>query len=185
MPGRFRRTGIKVPPTKSEVQAHELARRVLETGALRIGSEFVYPDDDWEPTWLVLTKTQGTIVSPGRGVEKYEMTDYVAGLARRWGAVALAHLHSSWLVVGPELAQRAADQHGSTEGIDERQEVLLLATYTVGNARHYIAHIERHENAPPTLAPFELLFDTAAVEDDTHVTGAMVDPLMQALERVG
>ena len=185
MPGKFRRIGIRVPPTESEMEAHEFARDVLLTGATRVGAEFTDPDDDWRPIWFVLTKTQGTIITPGADVEKYETTHYVGDLARRWGAVAIGHLHSSWLVLGPELAQRAHDQHGSTEGIAERIEVLLLATYTAGNARHYTARIERHDDTPPTLAPLELMFDTADAEDGTHVSGAMVDPLMSALERVG
>lgn len=183
MPGKSRRIGIRVPPTKSEVEAHELVFDVLLTGARRVEAGFTDPKDDWDPIWFVLTKMQGTIVTPGPDVEKYDMVRYVGELARRWGARAVGHLHSSWLVVGAE-AQRAHDQHGSTEGL-LRQEVLLLASYTAGNARHYTARIERHPAAPPTLAAFELMFDTADAEDGMVVTGAMVDPLMSALERVG
>lgn len=185
MPGKYRRIGIKVPPTKSEREAHETVRHVLERGALAAEGNFTKPKDDWDPVWLVLTSTQGTMLFPGPDVEKYDMVEAVGALARRWSAMAIGHLHSSWMVVGPELARRAFDQHGSTEGIEERFEVLLLATYTAGNARHYTARIQRSDDAPPTLDPFELMFDTATVKDGMNVTGAMVDPLMEALERVG
>ena len=184
MPGKFRRQGIKVPPTQSEVDAHKLVRELLELGARRVGAEFTKPDDDWRPQWLLLTKTQGTILTPGPDVEKYEMTDHVAALARRWGAIAVGHLHSSWLVTGA-ATQQAIDQHGSTEGIAERIEVLLVATYTAGNARHYTARIHRHPPAPPTLGRLLLMFDTATADDDVNLTGAMVDPLIASLERVG
>ena len=183
MPGKFRRIGIQVPPTESESDAHDVVRDVLQSGAERVGAKFTEPDDDWDPIWMIVTKTQGTLLMPGSDVDKYEMTDAVATLARRWGAIGLGHLHSSWIVTDPESVAIATERNGSTVGLP-RDEVLLLATYTAGNARHYTASITRHEDGPPTLGPFELMFD-ATENEIVKLAGAMVDPLMKALERVG
>jgi hypothetical protein len=179
---KFPQLGIRVPQTKDDAQAHDLALNVLQTGAERAAVEFTDPDDDWAPIWLVLTANRATVISPGPRVEKYEAVDYVARLARRWGATALGHLHSSWIVTDPEAVAIATQRHGDTEGLP-RQEVVLLATYTAGHARQYTAQINRHQEAPPTLEPFELIVDTATSE--IHVQGAMVTPLLNALARVG
>lgn len=179
---KFHHDGINVPPTASEAEAHSLARRVLQTGAERVALDFRRPDDDWDPMWLVLTDEKGTLVTPGHNVEKYQMVAYVAKLAQRWGAVAIGHLHSSWMVTDPAAVQLATDRDGVTEGLP-RDEVLLIATYTAGNARQCIAAIERHDDAPPTLAPFAVMVDTSS--DELSVSGAMVDPLIRALAKVG
>lgn len=183
MPGKFKRIGIRVPATATEVEAHGLVCRILQTGAERVAVGFDKPDDDWAPIWVILTKTQGTIISIEPGVEKYEAVDHVAKLARRWGAIAIGHLHSSWMVSKPAAALAAVAQGGSTEGL-ERDEIILVGTYTMGNAKQYTARIERYDDAPPTLAPFEVMVDTTA-GDGWGVEGAMVTPLLAALQRVG
>jgi hypothetical protein len=191
MPGEFRRIGIKVPPTSTELEAHDVAYRVLSRGAVNAGTRFRDPDDDWRPMWLILTREHGTVVTPGGGVDKYAMVDYVAALTRRWGAIAAGHLHSSWAVRMPE-ERRAADElvevvrsrGGSTEGL-ERDEILLLATYSATMARQYHAPIRRRDHAPPVLDPFELMINTDDREHDARVSGAMADPILGALARVG
>lgn len=188
MPGP-RRIGIQVPPTASEREAHEVARDVLEGGARKVGAEFREPDDDWRPMWIVLTRTQGTLVT-GSG-DKHQMTHYVAQLARRFGAHGVGHLHSSWMIEPEDVGgdQDAFDtlielvrmRDGSTEGLP-RREVVMVATYTAGEARQAFAPIHRSEGAPPTLGPFG---ETYTTTDHGTVEGAMVDPIVAALKRVG
>ena len=168
----------------------DAAYEVLTTGARRTERGFREPDDDWFPMWLVLTQRQGALITGN--AEKRDMAEYVGRWARRVGAVCIAHLHSSWLVhsedVGLErmrqLHQQMLDRDGSTEGIAERREIVLLAVYSAGTARQYHAAIHRHSDAPPTLGAFELIDDTAT-SGDARVEGAMVDPLVEALVRVG
>ena len=187
MPGNYKRIGIKVPETETEHDAHDHLRDALEHGALSVLERFDEPDDDWAPMWMILTRTQGTILTPGPGVEKYEMTDSVAALARRFGAIAVGHLHSSWIVLSEDAGRDAMDEYvarggGSTEGM-ARRECLLVATYTVSRAVNAVAYIHRHEGAPPTLDPFEVIIDTA--QSEMNLEGAMVDPLIDSLQRIG
>lgn len=191
MPGDFHRIGIRIPPTATEREALEVAYDLLATGARRVGETFTEPDDDWRPLWVLLTDTQATIVTPGDDVDKHAATDYVGRLARRWGAVAVGHLHSSWMVTFEDVdAERMAEiqrymreRHGSTEGLPERREVLLIAAYSATTARQWHAAIHRDDTQPPTLGTFDLMLDTT--HDDVDLSGAMVDPLRDALRKVG
>jgi hypothetical protein len=188
MPGKYRRIGITVPETTTEHDAHNVIGDTLRTGVLGILDTFEDPDDDWDPVWMVLTRTQGTILAPGPGVEKYEMTAAVAALARRWSAIAVGHLHSSWIVFAEDAGQQAMKDYidgggGSTEGL-ARRECLLLASYTASRAINRVAYIHRHEQAPPTLGPFEVIIDTSRANGE-NLAGAMVEPFLEALQRVG
>jgi len=188
MPGEYRRIGIKVPPSKDAAEAMDVAYDVLASGARRVGEAFTRPADDWRPQWLVLTRTQGTLVMGD--AEKHAMAEAVGRLARKFGAIAVGHLHSAWIVDaetagGQEEFERlyrvVQQQGGSTEGLP-RKEIVLLAVYCAAEARQYHATIERHEDAPPTLGPFELAVSTA---DGLGATGAMVDPIVAALKTTG
>lgn len=182
----FKRRGIRVPPTTSEADAIEVAYRVLSVGARDNLREFTEPDDDWMPIWFVVTQRQGTVISGN--APKHEMAEYVGRWARHVGAVAIGHLHSSWLVnaedIGEERMRELQQRGGLTEGIAERQEILLLGLYSATTARQHHAGITRHENAPPTLSAFDLVYDSANPKH-TDLVGAMVDPLREALVRLG
>jgi hypothetical protein len=189
MPGDFRRIGIKVPATSSGTEAMDVAYERLAAGARGVGADFTKPDDDWMPIWAVLTKTQGTLITGN--VHKHEMTEHVARLARRFGAIAIGHLHSSWLI-DAEVAGGQAEyerlerivrrQGGSTEGLP-RREILMIETFSAGEVRHYHAPIHRTDAAPPTLGPFEFVLTTATAGMDAR--GPMIDPLVRALTKVG
>lgn len=189
MPGDFKRIGVKVPPTASAREAMAVAFDVLSTGARQAGASFREPDDDWRPMWLILTKSQGTLVS-GDG-DKYAMVDYVAQLARRFGAVAVGHLHSSWMIdaetAGSQealdlLIQIARDRDGSTEGLP-RREIVMIALHSAAVTHQYHARIDRSDDAPPTLGAFELVADSS--EDGMRFEGAMIDPIVDALKTTG
>jgi hypothetical protein len=188
-----RREGIRVPRTESEAEAIGVAYELLTSGARRVQGRFTRPDDDWAPIFLTLTKKQGTILTPDRLAreDKRPTVEAVARWARRVGAVCVGHLHSSWFVLGEGLPAermeairlRMEANRGSTEGIPERTEGLLLALHTAGGSAVHWGEIERRESAPPTLAPFRLLADTA--ENGEGFEGAMVDPLREAVWRRG
>jgi len=183
--------GIKIPPTKNEAEAMDLAYDILHRGALSVGEGFEDPDDDWMPMWLVLTKDQGHFMTPA-GVDKYMMVEAVGHWAREHGAICVAHLDSTWMVKqtedmtkerADEIFAQMQEQHGSTEGIPERTEQVMLAVYTASAYRFYQAPIIRHEGGPPTLEPFELVFSSDSTDSDLH--GAMVEPIRQAIWRRG
>ena len=71
-----RRRGITVPPTQTETEALAVAYDVLVDGARATGAAFTEPDDDWAPMWLVLTQSQGTLLTGN--ADKYTLTDQVA-----------------------------------------------------------------------------------------------------------
>ena len=131
---------------------------------------------------------QGTLVTGD--AHKHDMTEMVGRLARKFGAIAVGHLHSSWCI-DVEIAGSMEEldrlekimrrQGGSTEGLP-RREVVLLAVYCAAEARQYHAQITRHASAPPTLGPFELVGTTA---DGWTNEGAMVDPIRDALRTTG
>ena len=190
MPGEFKRRGIKVKPTATEAEAMEQAFGVLVTGARRTGAEFTDPDDDWVPIWLILTKLHGTLVSGN--AHKHDMAEYVGRLARKFGAVALGHLHSSWMIVQEDMDRERFDEihrymrnGGSLEDVAEAREIVLVALYSAAATRQYHAAISRDGVHPPTLGGFDLVAETGGDGDDWRIEGAMVDPLVAALKRVG
>jgi hypothetical protein len=186
----FSRHGVKVPHTESEAQAVRAARSVLIRGAQAIGESFTDPGDDWAPVWLVLTPTQGTMITADGETAnhpraKEKATRYVGDFARRVGAVAVGSLMSTWQVAldadearAREVERQVRAQDGSTEGIPERFEALLLVTYTASTVEAQTALIERHEAAPPTLREFKRM-------PEGSWSGRMASPLQQALRRVG
>jgi len=196
---RLRREGIKVPPTEGEAGAVLAAYKLLTEGALRVQQRFTKPDDDWWPIWLTLTRTQGTILTPERFApqDKQPTVAAVARWARRVGAVCVGHLHSSWTVIADQhggripvermqaIHRQMVAQHGSTVGIPERMEVVMVALHTASGSAMHVADIERHAGAPPTLAPFRLLVDEHREGDDSGMEGVMIDPLREAVWRRG
>ncbi len=59
----------------------------------------------------------------------------------------------------------------------------MVAVYSASESRQYSAPIVRDGEHPPTLGEFELVGSTA--HDMSRIEGAMVDPLIAALKRVG
>ena len=189
----IKRIGVRVPPTASELEAQAAVSETLLNGARKVEAKLTEPDDDWQPIWLVLTPAQGTVLTPEtlrNDAEKDRMVRTVAEFARRVGATAIGHLHSSWHVpptkVSPERLdeiQAHMERFGTTEGVPEREEGLLIAVYTATTYRTVIVPIVRHENAPPTLGELELMFSSS--DEDAKLEGRMVDPLRAALRRYG
>lgn len=194
MSGKFTRRGIRVPASRSEREAAQVVRDVLEQGCRKVAAELTEPDDDWDPIYLVVTPAgQGTVFA-GFG-DKYAVTDAVAAFARRVGAVAIGHLASTWQVhadtVGEAgkaradaLQRRVQQQGGSTEGIPGRFEAVMIGVYTASGFVVEHARIERHDDAPPTLGGFDVVLDSRERES-VEVIGRMVDPLREALVRLG
>lgn len=180
---------IKLPRTRTEAQAASRVRKVLTNGARDVEARFTEPDDDWEPIWLVATQDTGYIVAPGNvtAQDKHVMVEAVAAFARQKGAVCVGHLHSSWMVWHQDMTRERMDEvtaqmeanAGSTEGIPERREVLLLAVHTASRSSIAMADITRHDGAPPTLAAFR------QYGDGGNFAGAMVDPIHDALIKLG
>ncbi len=185
---------MRVPATATEREAAEVIYGVLSSGAQEVGATFTEPDDDWEPVWMVNDgKGHGTVLAPDRmegASGKTAMTHAVAYFARKVGAVAIGHLTSSWIVehkdVSAERMREVREQmdanDGSTEGIPERREVLLVAVYTAGGFKHRLASIERHDG-PPTLGPWEVFADSE--REGLSIDGRMATPLQESLRRLG
>ena len=180
------RQGIRLPATRSAAEAAEHVRSALEHGARNVQYEFTDPDDDWTPIWLIVTPDgSGTIITGN--LHKHDMARRVGALARRFGAVALGHLHSSWMVSVEDVSDERMKIIGSgrvaVSDQPERREIILLAVYTAGTAKQLVAPIIRHVDRPPELGPFESPLPD--IPDDVTYSGAMVDPLQEALVKVG
>lgn len=191
------RRGVRVPLTASEAEAAEVALDILRHGAQTIGAKFTDPDDDWLPTWAVITPDHGTIIGTGQHEAndqraKAAVTRHVASFARRVGAVAIGSLMSTWVVEldvkgDPERARQIQRQveaaGGSLENIAERVERLIIFVYTAGSFTTYWATIDRHENAPPMLGEFKA--ELRSSDEGASLTGRMTEPLQDALRRFG
>jgi hypothetical protein len=177
---------IKLPRSRSEAEAASIVYRTMDRGARAVATQFTEPDDDWDPVWLAATQTYGVILAPG-DIDKLDMVESVAVIARKMGAVAVGHVHSSWAVLADDVGEqrmREIQQHmethdGSTEGLPERTEVVMLAVHTASRSNIRLAPIQRTTTAPPTLGPWRTF------PSGGGVTGAMVDPLRRALHRLG
>jgi hypothetical protein len=189
--GKITRRGVYIPPSSGEVEAMDSVYEVLSSGAVSNGERFEDPDDDWLAVWLVATKDQATLITGD--AHKYDMVEYVAQFARRIGAIVVGHLHSSWVVLAadlgsPEEVDRVMEQmrrnEGSTEGIEQRKEIIMLGVYGARAARLYTAAIHRDGVHPPRLDDFALVSDSTD-GSDFNLDGAMVDPLREALTHVG
>ena len=175
---------MKIRPPKSEAQAVEVARATLNDGCRRVGADFTDPDEDWSPMWLVVEKKVASLLTSD--VHKHVMAEAVGFYARRHAAIAIGHLHSSWLVdyqsmspLRAKAIQREMEATGTTEGIPERIEVLLLATYSASIAKGWTARILRREDRPPVLGLFR------PMPGHGQMGGAMVDPLRAGLVKLG
>jgi hypothetical protein len=189
-----RRMGVKVPPSKTALEAATAASDTLMKGAREVQRKFTEPDDDWRPMWLVVTPTQGTVITPEsmtNAAEREAVVRTVARFARERGAVAIGHLHSTWHVPPEKLSEerqrevfaQVDRQDGSTEGIPEREEAVMIALYTATTFRLVMAPIGRHEGAPPTLGEFTAVMTSE--DEEAELSGRMVDPLRAALRRLG
>ena len=178
---------IRLPASKTEAQAAATTRRWLERGARDVGRDFTKPDDDWDPIWLVVSRDSGLLIASDETVHKHDMAELVGATARRLGAICVGHVHSSWLILfteideprRSELVRHMQETGGETEGVPERIEILMLAVYTASTSAMWYGRIERHDDAPPTLARFE------RAPTDGETTGAMVDPLRAGLVKLG
>ena len=181
----FAQETLRIRPPKSEAQAVEVARSTLNVGCRRVGGEFTEPDDDWEQMFLVVERKIATLITGD--AHKHAMAEAVGWFAHRRHALAIGHLASSWMVdfQGVDAADARRIQReveaagGSTEGLPNRIEILLLATYSASIARGYYARILRHEDQPPKLGLFERMPDHGVMQ------GAMVDPLRESLVKLG
>lgn len=189
---KMRRRGVRIPPTTSELEVQATVYDVLHGGAVEVGRKFTKPDDDWWPMWLVATPTQGTMMVPETlrdNVEKGRMTAAVAAFAQKVSATAIGHVHSIWHIPPEKVSDKRRDeifalanaQDGSTEGVPEREEAVMITVYTATTFRMLLAPITRHDNAPPTLGRFEL----AHSSDAGDLSGRMTDPLRDALRKYG
>lgn len=181
---------IRLPPTKTEAEMMKVMRDLLTGGAHHVGKGFKDPDDDWQPIWLVAQKDAGTIISGD--LHKHDMTQMVSLYARNVGAIGVGTVQSAWMVgtgmgMSPERAREAQaymEAHGGeTKGIPERVEVVMVALYTATAWEYHMARIFRRKRRPPRLGPFEK--NLGSDEGKTHTSGAMVDPIQQALRRMG
>jgi hypothetical protein len=180
-------TRIKLPRSKTEAQAASTAKRVLERGCREVAKTFNDPDDDWDPIWLIVGESFGVFLAAGN-IHKHAMTEAVGDYARRSSGIAVGHVNSSWMVLVEHLAParsaeivRQMEATGSTEGIAERVEIVLLAIHTASRSEMWTAKIERHEDAPPSLGRFT----RPPVSGGGEMSGAMVDPLRAGLVRLG
>jgi len=179
--------GIKfrLPRSRSESEAASRVRRVLETGCRAVGEAFDQPDDDWDPMWLLVGRDWGLFVAGD--LHKHAMAEMVGAMTRKLGAIAVGHLHSSWMVdaehVGRDRLREIntyMERGGSLEELPERREVLLLNVHTASRSQTYTADITRADDAPPALEKFRLWDIPGGT-----VSGAMVDPLREGLVKLG
>lgn len=185
-----RRHGIRLPPTVTEAATLREVVASMRRGALGVEQEFTDPDDDWAAMWLVVAPGGlGTLLTGN--ADKHVMTEYVGRYARKVGAIGIGHVHSSWLVLASEIGdRRMAEIHRqleagvSLETFPERIEVVLLNAFTASAWEMHTARIQRRPDAPPELDPFECV-QSSADQENGSIGGAMVDPLQDALRRLG
>jgi hypothetical protein len=181
---------IKLPSSASEQEAVELIRMTLLSGAASVAEGFGGPDDDWAPIWMLIDHDGDGVIVSG-DLHKHEMAARVGELARSMGAVAIGHLHSSWMIDteglseerGREIVAQVGAAGGSTEGFPERVEGLLLMLYSASRWAQVWIPIIRCRDQPPRLGDVRLI--ASSDEDGVELDGAMAAPLQQALRRVG
>ena len=185
----FARASIKIPQSKSEAEAAEFAYRILHRGAHGNRAQFDDPADDWVPIWVLLSKEEAMMIGADEGfandpIAKEVVSSAIGQMARQFEAIAIGYLSSVWMVQisdpkrQVEVQRQMLEQNGSTEGIPERVEKLLIMIYTAGHVVMHTAPIERHPDKPPTLGEF----DTVEADD---VSGRVTEPLQEALQRIG
>jgi hypothetical protein len=162
----------------------------LAAGARRVGKGFKRPNDDWAPIWLVMTPDgHGTLITAGTDFNtgKRLMARAVGEFARIGGAHVVAWVHSGWIIetakLSPERTQairrRMLEQDGSTEGIPERVEALVILVLSATRVDYHQAYIRRAPGRPPRLGPFR------HTPEASGLSGAMYEPLQAALRRLG
>lgn len=157
------------PPEPSLELFGEGVRRGIE----RIGQSFTAPDDDWVNGLLhIETKRHehevyvldGTLLQPGR---KDALFQYLAALLQERKAVRYGLLLNAWMLkterregesreqASERAMAQSAEWSGHFDEHPERVELLTLELVDSERAEHWHALIERHEEGPPTLAPWE------------------------------
>lgn len=175
---------IRVPPSATEKEALEHIYGLLSGGAEHVGKSFVLPDDDWISVWAFISRDGfGTIISGD--LHKYDMVERVGQLAREFDAVAAGSLNSSWGLIrddiGPERMEELRQLHLNgmpLSEMPESSELLVLVLYTAGTVEAHSAIINRFDDRPPTLQPWEKF-------GADEIGGRMVEPIQAALRRIG
>ena len=159
---------------KSPEDTMQKIAEFIKTGVVSIRDDFKKPDDDWEPVYLVVLP-DGEAKLFTSTMDKHLFVEFIAHVAKTSGAIGIGQLNSSWRKMTNEMPKG-----GSIAGKPGSEEGLLLTVYTRTFWQAEWAAIKRSESAPPTLAPWEVMFKR---EEGTEVAGAMFDPLLQALRK--
>lgn len=178
---------IALPPTSTEREVLEMLHELLTGGAYRVGNDFVDPDDDWVPIYIIVDKMGGALFTGD--AHKHDMVQLVAMIARATGAIGVGMAHSAWSVAAEDMTKERAEEvleyqerGGKIEDLPERREIVIVALYTASQCQIHTARIERREGKPPLLGEFRKSLDTA---DHQTVSGAMVDPIQESLMKIG
>lgn len=157
---------------------HEAALRAIQYATRQIAKTFDKPDDDWEPTALIFSGGEATVVGLSFSDEEEKMAAFnqLVGIARAFNADAVAVALSAWLVV-----QDPEDAPPTTRLAEhpDRQEALIVAVASPGRATFQHALIERDGVHGPSLGPW------VGEGDDGERGGALLGLLARAVSPQG
>ena len=165
----------------------ELLLTIASEGAERVGEGFDDPDDDWAPMAMV-SRADGTLLAVGidprfmanDGRKDMLAEEMLPAILREQEATAIVLLTSTWYV---DQSRRDAAEHGFRRPSQDpnRKEAVTLMGLSLTEQALWMADIERHEDAPPTLGEWRKLPDKSV----TEITGRFVIPVRQALAHQG
>jgi len=166
---------MNFPEYKSQEEMLSKIAEFLKSGAERCGKAFEDAKDDWAPIYLVVLG-EGKAKLITSMLDKYELVNGIAAAASASGAVGIGQLNSSWM----RMQQDKTPPKGSIANKPGSEEGLMLAVYSRINWWMEWAPIGRDGKNPPTLGAWKKMTERKEGEE---VSGAMFDPLLQALRK--
>ena len=148
----------------------------IKSGIEKNRQKFKKPDDDWLPVYLV-AMPDGKSALCTSTADKHVLVQFIADLAKQFGAVGIGQPNSSWRRVEKDKLNLPI---GSIAGKPGSEEGLMLVVYTRTLWQLEWAPIRRDGKKPPTLAPWETMLKR---EKGSEAAGLMFDPLFQALRK--
>lgn len=136
-------------------ECERLVNYIAET-ATRIGCCFTEPDAEWIPAGFVEADGNFSVLPLDFSTDVLKAASMFAlsAYARMSGATTVAFITPAWM---SDLEALPPGMRPRTAPADRRAEILSIEA--VSRERHLVAtaEVQRHEDDPPTLAPWEVL----------------------------
>jgi hypothetical protein len=123
------------------------------------------PDEDWEPVMVGITEEKADVMGfpllPGL---KDVLVDVLAKIAKVQHYKAMAIVTTAWMIdtasLDPDEAAALREAHEAGEHVSasehpKRVEIVMIQAIDPEVMRFESARVYRHEDAPPTLGPWQ------------------------------